>query len=92
MKSLFEKKKLELLYSLNYISKISNRDGTFTIVLSKEFSDNIDGVKLFEACNEISRDIKIAYKNNQLELYVTNQKDAVDKILKLVDKLEEVKR
>ena len=92
VKSLFEKKKLELLYSLNYISKISNRDGTFTIVLSKEFSDNIDGVKLFETCNEISRDIKIAYKNNQLELYVTNQKDAVEKILKLVDRLEEVKR
>ncbi len=92
VKSLFEKKKLELMYSLNYISKIINKNGLFTIILSKEFSDTIDGVKLFETCNQISKDIKIAYKNNQLELYITNQKDAVEKILKLTDKLEEVKR
>ena len=43
-------------------------------------------------CNNISRDIKIAYKNSQIELSVTNQKDAVEKILKLVDNLEEIKR
>lgn len=92
VKSLFEKKKLELLYNSNFISKITNRNGTFTIILSKDFSDSIDGVKLFEMCNNISRDIKIAYKNSQIELSVTNQKDAVEKILKLVDNLEEIKR
>ena len=92
VKSLFEKKKLELLYNSNFISKIINRNGTFTIILSKDFSDSVDGVKLFEMCNNISRDIKIAYKNSQIELSVTNQKDAVEKILKLVDNLEEIKR
>ena len=92
VKSLFEKKKLELLYNSNFISKIMNRNGTFTIILSKDFSDSVDGVKLFEMCNNISRDIKIAYKNSQIELSVTNQKDAVEKILKLVDNLEEIKR
>jgi len=92
VKSLFEKKKLELLYNSNFISKITNRNGTFTIILSKDFSDSVDGVKLFEMCNNISRDIKIAYKNSQIELSVTNQKDAVEKILKLVDNLEEIKR
>ena len=92
VKSLFEKKKLELLYNSNFISKIINRNGTFTIILSKDFSDSVDGVKLFEMCNNISRDIKIAYKNSQIELSISNQKDAVEKILKLVDNLEEIKR
>ena len=92
VKSLFEKKKLELLYNSNFISKIMNRNGTFTIILSKDFSDSVDGVKLFEMCNNISRDIKIAYKNSQIELSISNQKDAVEKILKLVDNLEEIKR
>ena len=92
VKSLFEKKKLELLYNSNFISKIMNRKGTFTIILSKDFSDSVDGVKLFEMCNNISRDIKIAYKNSQIELSISNQKDAVEKILKLVDNLEEIKR
>jgi len=60
----------------------------FTIILSENYSDNIDGVKLFEYCNSISKDIKIAYHSNRLELYVDNQKDAVEKILKLVDHLD----
>ena len=90
--SLFDKKKLELLVNLNCIDKISNRNNRFTIVLSKDYSDDIDGVKLFEYCNELSKDIKIAYHNNKLELYVENQKDAVNKILKLVDNLDMLKK
>ncbi|MDO4499800.1 MAG: transcription-repair coupling factor [Erysipelotrichaceae bacterium] len=90
--SLFNKKRLELLYNLNCIERITNKAGVFTIVLTKSYSDNIDGAKLFEYCNTLSRDIKIAYKNMRLELYVTNQKDAVNKILKLVDNLSELEK
>ncbi len=90
VEGLFEKKKLELLYNLNCIDRITNKNGTFTIVLSKEYSNNIDGVKLFEYCNELSKDIKIAYKNSKLELFVNNQKDAISKILKLVDNLDKL--
>ena len=88
VEGLFEKKKLELLYNLHYIDAITNKNNRFMITLSKEYSDNIDGVKLFEYCNSLSRDIEIAYKQNKLQLYVEAQKDAIDKILKLVDNLE----
>lgn len=88
VKSLFEKKKLELLYSLKYIDKITNNKGIFKVVLSKEYSDNIDGIKLFEKCNEISKDIKITYKENKLELFIDNQLDGIDKMLKLIDNLD----
>ena len=92
VEALFEKKKLELLYNLKCIDKISSNNGAFTIILSKEFSDEIDGAKLFACCNDISRDIKIAYKNNKLELQVTNQEDAISKMLKLVDNLDKLKK
>lgn len=92
VETLFEKKKLELLYNFHYIDKISNRNNIFTITLSKEYSDNIDGVKLFEYCNSVSKDIEIAYKQNKLMLYVEAQKDAIDKILKLVDNLESLQK
>ena len=92
VEALFEKKKLELLYNLKCIDKITNRNKQFTIILSKEYSDNIDGVKLFEYCNAISRDIKIAYKNSKIELYVSNQNDNIAKILKLVDNLDKLVR
>ena len=92
VEGLFEKKKLELLYNLHYIDSITNKNNRFTITLSKEYSDNIDGVKLFEYCNNLSRDIEIAYKQNKLQLYVEAQKDAIDKILKLVDNLESLQK
>ncbi len=90
VEALFEKKKLELLYSLNCIDKITNKNKQFTIVLSKDYSDNIDGVKLFEYCNNLSRDIRISYKNSKLELYVSNQRENIEKILKLVDNLDKL--
>ena len=47
---------------------------------------------MFEYCNAISRDIKIAYKNSKIELYVSNQNDNIAKILKLVDNLDKLVR
>jgi len=92
VESLFDKKKLELLYNLNLIDKVSNVKGMFTIVLSREYSDNIDGAKLFEYCNNLSKDIKIGYKNYRLEISLDNQKENVSKILKLVDDLDKLEK
>ena len=92
VEGLFEKKKLELLHNLHYIDKITNKNNRFTITLTKEYSDNIDGAKLFEYCNSLSRDIEITYKQNKLQLFVEAQKDAIDKILKLVDNLDSLEK
>ena len=92
VESLFEKKKLELLFNLHYIDRITNRNNRFTITLTKEYSDNIDGVKLFEYCNELSKDIEISYKQNKLQLFVESQQDAIDKILVLVDNLDRLEK
>lgn len=90
--ALFKKKQLELMIDLGMIDKISNIRNRFTVTLTKEYSDVIDGAKLFTVCNEISRDISIAYRNGRIELFVEAQKDAIARILKLVEKLEELKK
>lgn len=92
VEGLFEKKKLELLINLEYIEKITNRNNIFTVTLTKKYSDNIDGVKLFEYCNNLSRDIQISYKQNKLHLFVEAQEEGIDKLLKLVDNLESLRK
>lgn len=92
VEALFNKKKLELLVNLNCIDRIYNRNNVFTIVLSEDYSNNIDGVKLFEFCNNLSRDIKIGYHKNKLELNIENQRSGVDKIMQLVDNLDKLKK
>ena len=92
VEALFDKKKLELLCNLNLIEKVSNYNGKFMIVLSKDYSDNIDGMKLFEYCNALSRDINITYKNNRLAISIDNQKENISKMLKLVDNLDKLEK
>ena len=92
VESLFDKKKLELLYNLNLVDRVSNENNNFTVVLSKEYSDNIDGLKLFAYCNEVSRDINITYKQSKLAISIANQRDSIKKIIKIIDNLDKLEK
>ena len=92
IEALFDKKKLELLYNLNLIDRISNSNGVFTITLSKAYSDDMDGLKLFEFVNGLSKDMKITYKNSRLAIAIPNQKENISKMLQLVDELDKLKK
>ena len=92
VEALFDKKRLELLVNLNLVDKVINRNGTFRIVLSKNYSDNIDGVKLFEYCSKLSKDINIGYKENKLIIDIDNQKENINKMLMLVDNLDRLEK
>ena len=92
IEALFDKKRLELLVNLKLVDKVINRNGLFRIVLSKEYSDNIDGVKLFEYCNKLSKDINIGYKDSKLIIDIDNQKENINKMLTLVDNLDKLEK
>ncbi|MBR4422423.1 MAG: transcription-repair coupling factor, partial [Erysipelotrichaceae bacterium] len=92
VEALFNKKKLELLYNLNLVDKVVNTKGKFMVTLSKEYSDHIDGVKLFGYCNELSRDIDITYKNSRLTISIDNQKESISKLFKLIDNLDKLEK
>ncbi|MDD5793149.1 MAG: transcription-repair coupling factor [Erysipelotrichaceae bacterium] len=92
VEDVFNKKKLELLINLELIERITNRNGRFTIILTSKYSNRIDGLKLFEFCNGISRDIKIAYHQRSLELSIDNHRENIVKILKLVDNLDKLEK
>ena len=92
VEALFNKKKLELLYNLDLIDKVSNIKGVFSITLSEDYSNNIDGVKLFEFVNSLSKDMNIAYRYNKLTISISNQKENIARMLKLVDNLDKLKK
>ena len=92
VEALFNKKKLELLYNLDLIDKVSNIKGIFSITLSEDYSNNIDGVKLFEFVNSLSKDMNIAYRYNKLTISISNQKENIARMLKLVDNLDKLKK
>jgi len=62
------------------------------IVLSKKYSDNIDGVKLFEYCNSLSKDLNITYRNSKLAISIPNQKENISLMIRLVDHLDQLEK
>ena len=89
IEALFEKKKLELWQEEDRLEKVEVKNGMTTVYLSVKTSDRIDGMKLFEYCNELSKDIRIRYRRSMIELSMANNADR-SKLLQVLDHLDEV--
>ncbi len=72
---LFEKKKLELLLKEPRVENFQQKRDGCEIILSKEYSSNLDGVKLFDLVNNISRDIRLKFLNQKIIIFVPNNID-----------------
>ena len=65
--ALFEKKKLELFVEDQILDSVKIKNHRLEAIMSKKYSDHMDGMKLFEYCAELSKDIRIKYIKNRLE-------------------------
>lgn len=92
VKALFDKKRMSLFVELEDVESIRVVNNEFKVVLTPKRSDMIDGMKLFELCSKISRDISIRYTKSKLEFNVKNQKDNIQKVIQLLDSLDKVNK
>ena len=92
VKALFDKKRMSLFVELEDVESIRVINNEFKVVLTPKRSDMIDGMKLFELCSKISRDISIRYTKSKLEFNVKNQKDNIQKVIQLLDSLDKVNK
>ncbi|MBQ1289550.1 MAG: transcription-repair coupling factor, partial [Erysipelotrichaceae bacterium] len=90
--ALFDKKRIELLMKNHEIESTKVYQKTFVLTLSKEASGRIDGYKLFEYCNNLSKDIKIGYTQDRLSLMTANRKEDVYKLIRLSENLKELEK
>lgn len=81
---LIEKKRLELLLADHRIESYKETVRKTTLVFTEEFSQNIDGVKLFEIINEISVEIQLKYTQNKIRLEFENTPERLQEILKVL--------
>lgn len=63
---LFEKKKLDIMINEPHVEAFKENKQNIEIIFTKEWSDTIDGVKLFERVTTLSTDIKITYQNQKI--------------------------
>ncbi len=87
--SLFDKKRLALLLLEPNVEKYRDIKGQSEITFSKEFSDHVDGVKLFSICNEISKDVKLRYMNQRIIVTLPKIKEPLNMIIKVIERSKE---
>ncbi|MCI5773377.1 MAG: transcription-repair coupling factor [Erysipelotrichaceae bacterium] len=87
--SLFDKKRLALLLLEPNVEKYRDIKGQSEITFAKEFSDHVDGVKLFSICSNISKDAKLRYVNQRIIITLPKVKDPLSLIIKVIEQSKE---
>lgn len=89
VEALFDKKYLDILLTDPQMDSYKERHNNCEITFSKEFSSNVDGVRLFELFTKISRDITIRYKEGKITAVLPQSKDALSTVITMIEKAKE---
>ncbi len=92
VKMLFEKKKAEVLLSSKYYDSFDELEKECRLILSAEYSQNIDGVSFFENIMSLSSDIKLRYNKNRITMIFPKKKNWLSTVIKAMEIVEKAER
>lgn len=82
---LFEKKRLDIMANEEHIENFKEMKQEVEVEFTKEWSDNIDGVKLFERATTLSPDIKIRYANEKIYARIPKSSNYLTLLIEFVE-------
>lgn len=88
VKLLFEKKRLEVLINNPHYEKFEEKNQLVRLVLTVPFSQNMDGVALFEGLYRISGDLRPHYNGRQISIDYPKTKNWLDVVIRSLDLIE----
>ncbi len=86
---LFTKRKLDILLNEQDIDSYKEINNTYEITFSKDFSDHVDGVKLFEIFSKLSKDISLRYKNQKITASIPKTKNSLNLVIEVIKRSKE---
>ena len=92
VKMLFEKKRVEIMLNSNMFESFNEYEKECRLVLSEQYSQNVDGVKLFENIMKLSSDIKLRYNKNRITLSMIKRKNWLPLIMEAMKIVEQSER
>lgn len=81
---LFDKKSFEIMISSVIIDHYQETNNGMEIIFTKEYSSNVDGVKLFEKINKISKSIKIKYSLGKISITIPKTNKTLEQALQVL--------
>lgn len=89
---LFEKKRLELLINDPDVESFKEIRLGSEIIFSVDFSNRVDGIKMFERFTTLSKDIKIKYQNNKIKVSLPKRQDSLPLAIEVLSLAKECTR
>lgn len=86
---LLEKKRLDILINEPHIEEYKETKQEAELCFTQEWSDNIDGVKLFEMMTTLCKDALIRYRNRKITMRIPKDQDWLVIVIEI---LEQTKR
>ena len=86
---LLEKKRFEILLEDARIESFKERAKSADVVFTEAYSQNVDGIKLFEIVSRVSTAIKIRYKQQKITLSVPMEPGWIQELLEVLESIEE---
>ena len=62
------------------------------IIFSVDFSNRVDGIKMFERFTTLSKDIKIKYQNNKIKVSLPKRQDSLPLAIEVLSLAKECTR
>lgn len=87
VRKLFEQKRLDLFVNEPGVDSLKESDRQIVITMDEKWSREADGLRLFQKMGEISRAIKMSYKNKQIQIFFNKTKNYLQLIRKVSDVL-----
>ncbi len=92
VETVFEKRQLEIILETSRIDKFKEIAGNYELVFSKDFSDQVDGVKLFEMMNRLSKEITLKYQQEKIQIRIPKRNHSLKMIIELIKRSDEVRK
>ncbi|MBP3853571.1 MAG: transcription-repair coupling factor [Erysipelotrichaceae bacterium] len=89
MKTLFERRRLDIYANAPYIDSIRETGKKITVTLSEEWSAQCDGVLLFETMNELDRSIQMRLVKGRIEIFLLKNNTSYDLLKQILQQIEQ---
>lgn len=83
---LFEKKRLDICINEEHVEAFKEKAKDIELTFTKEWSNSIDGVKLFEMMTTISKNITIRYRDGKITMVLPKIKHWIYCILEVLER------
>ncbi|MCH4206889.1 MAG: transcription-repair coupling factor [Solobacterium sp.] len=90
--AVFDKKHLDILINDPDVQGYREKNGESEVTFSPLFSNQVDGVKLFEIFSKLSKDIGLRYTNQCIIASLPKQKDSLMLVIQMIEQAKGAKR